>query len=86
MSTGEWLGFIAGVLTTSSFVPQVVRVFKLRSAHEISLFFNILFLIGIGVWLVYGIYLGLTPVVLWNSITIVLSMALLYAKLKYGRK
>lgn len=85
MPIGEWLGFIAGVLTTSSFVPQVIRVFKLRSAREISLSFTILFFVGIIVWLVYGICFRLMPVVLWNGITAVLILALLWAKLKYGR-
>lgn len=85
MNFGDWLGLIAGVLTTSSFVPQVVRVFKLRSAREISLFFNILFFIGIVIWEIYGIYFKLGPVILWNAITMVLILALLYAKLKYGR-
>jgi MtN3 and saliva related transmembrane protein len=83
--SAEWLGLIAGAIMTIGFLPQVIRVFKLKSAHEISLTFTILFLIGLGCWLAYGIFLRLTPVILWNSITIVLGAALLYAKLKYGR-
>lgn len=85
MLFGEWLGFFAGVLTTASFVPQVIRVLKLKSAREISLFFNILFLVGICVWLVYGIYFKLGPVIIWNAVTVILIVVLLYAKLKYGR-
>lgn len=85
MVFGDWLGFVAGLLTTASFLPQVIRVLKLRSAHEISLFFNILFLVGVFIWLGYGIYFGLMPVILWNAVTTVLILALLYAKLKYGR-
>jgi MtN3 and saliva related transmembrane protein len=81
----EWLGLIAGAIMTIGFLPQVIRVFKLKSAYEISLPFTISFLIGIGCWLAYGIFLRLTPIILWNSITIVLGIVLLYAKLKYGR-
>jgi MtN3 and saliva related transmembrane protein len=81
----EWFGFIAGGLITVSFLPQVIRVFKLKSAREISLIFTILTLIGIVCWLAYGIFLQLTPIILWNSITIILVVVLLYAKLKYGR-
>jgi MtN3 and saliva related transmembrane protein len=81
----EWLGLIAGAIGTIGFLPQIIRVFKLRSAHEISLLWSISFLIGLGCWLTYGIYLRLTPIILWNSITIVLALALIYAKLKYGR-
>lgn len=58
---------------------------KLKSAQEISLSFTLLLLSGIICWLIYGIYLSLPPVILWNAITLVLVSALLYAKLKYGR-
>lgn len=85
MLSAEWIGFIGGALVTSSLVPQLIRVFKLRSAHEISLLFTCLLLSGIILWLVYGIYFGLYPVILWNAISIVLAAILLYAKLKYGR-
>ena len=84
MPWAEWLGFIAGALISIGFFPQVIRVYKLKSAHEISLLFTISLLIGLIFWLVYGTYFGLTPVILWNSIAAVLAVALLYAKLKYG--
>jgi MtN3 and saliva related transmembrane protein len=81
----EWLGLIAGAITTIGFLPQVIRVFRLRSAHEISLPFTLMFLIGVSCWLVYGILLQLMPVVLWNAISAIFALALLFAKLKYGR-
>ncbi len=84
-SPGEVMGFAGGALCTLGFLPQVVRVFKLRSAREISLPFTWLFLAGVACWLAYGIYFGLPPVIIWNSITLVLAAALLYAKLRYGR-
>ena len=85
MPLAEWLGFIAGAVITLGFVPQVVSLYRLKSAREISLVFTILFLIGAILWLVYGISFGLVPLILWNSISLVLVSALLYAKLKYGR-
>lgn len=85
MDWKELLGFMGGVLTTGGFVPQVWRLFKLKSAHEISLPFSFFFVIGIAFWLFYGISLGLPSVILWNSITLVLGGGMLYAKLKYGR-
>ncbi len=85
MLSAESLGFVAGALVTCSLIPQLVRVFKLRSAHEISLLFTTLLLAGIIIWLAYGILLRLTPVILWNAASVVLVTLLLYAKLKYGR-
>ena len=85
MLLAESLGFVAGALVTCSIIPQLVRVFKLRSAHEISLLFTALLLLGIITWLAYGISFGLIPVILWNATGAVLVAMLLYAKLWYGR-
>ena len=85
MSLAESLGFVAGALVTCSHVPQVIRVFQLKSAREISMLFTTLLLLGLIIWLAYGISLRLTPVILWNAIGIIIVALLLYAKLKYGR-
>lgn len=85
MDFKELLGFIGGLLTTAGFVPQIWRLFKLKSAHEISLTFTSFFVIGIAFWLSYGILFGLPSVILWNAITLVLGSCMLYAKLKYDR-
>jgi len=81
----EALGLIGGALTTAGFIPQVVRVYRLRSAREISLPFTILFTMGISFWFGYGVLFQLPSVMFWNAITLVTGILLLYAKLKYGR-
>lgn len=81
----EYLGYIGGLFTTFCYIPQIIRVFRLKSAKEISLLFTTLLLIGVVIWLVYGIILSLTPIIVWNSIGIVIVTTLLCAKLKYGR-
>jgi len=81
----ELLGFIGGALTTGGFVPQVWRLFRLRSAQEISLPFTVLFLLGVAFWLSYGIAVGRLPIIMWNAITFALGCAMLYAKLRYGK-
>lgn len=85
MDPQEFLGFMGGLITTGGFVPQVLRLFKLKSAVEISLFFTVFFVIGISFWLAYGIVAGLPSVILWNSLMLVLGLSMLYAKLKYGK-
>ena len=81
----EYLGYIGGVLTTFCYIPQIIRVFKLKSAKEISLSFTLLLLAGIMVWLAYGILSSLGPIILWNLVALVIVGVLLYAKLKYGK-
>lgn len=85
MPLGDFFGFAGGAFITLSFFPQVYRVFKLKSAREISLLFTLLVLLGAFFWLAYGIYLKLPPVILWNSVTAVMVVVLLSGKLKYGR-
>jgi MtN3 and saliva related transmembrane protein len=51
----DLLGWFAGALVTLSLLPQIIRVFRLRSAREISLLFNTMLLSGILLWLGYGI-------------------------------
>ena len=85
MIYSEVFGLIGGALTTFGYVPQFVRILKLKSAREISYPFTLSFLAGAACWLTYGVILGLMPVILWNSAGIVFLSMLLYGKLKYGR-
>jgi MtN3 and saliva related transmembrane protein len=84
LSVGDILGLVAGAITTGSFLPQVLRVYRLKSAHEISLFFTILFLAGDLTWLGYGVYIRSFPIMLWNILGSGMALALLAGKLKYG--
>jgi MtN3 and saliva related transmembrane protein len=81
----EWIGFAAAFCTTAAFIPQLVRVVKLRSAREISLGTFLLFTVGVGLWLVYGLYVRSMPVIVSNVVTFFLSLSILVMKLKYDR-
>jgi MtN3 and saliva related transmembrane protein len=83
LPTTEWLGFAAGTLTTIAFVPQVVKIWKSKHAHDISLAMFAIFSSGVALWLVYGILIGSLPVILANGITLTLALAILLLKLKY---
>jgi MtN3 and saliva related transmembrane protein len=85
MGWTEILGFVGGALTTFSYVPQLWRLYKLRSAREISLLFTVLFLLGVSCWLCYGIVLRLPAVAVWNAASLVLASGMLYAKLRYSK-
>jgi MtN3 and saliva related transmembrane protein len=79
------IGFVAAFCTTFAFVPQLVRVLKLRSARDISLGTFLLFSVGVFLWLLYGIYSGSRPVIASNAVTLGLSLSILYLKLRYDR-
>ena len=71
-------------MTTSAFVPQVWRLYRLKSAREISLSFTLMFVVGVVFWLAYGISFGLLSIVVWNIITFFLGCSMLFAKIKFG--
>ena len=79
----EILGFIAAIITTASFVPQVYKTWKSKSVESLSLTMYIAFFIGIVLWLIYGIHLNSLPMILANSITSVLALLLIIFKLRY---
>jgi MtN3 and saliva related transmembrane protein len=82
----EALGFLAGLFITVGIIPQVWRLFQLKSAREISLSFTLLFLAGGLCWLIYGIAMDLLPLIIWNAISVLLMCLMLFAKIRYGKE
>ncbi len=83
MNHTELLGLIAGLFTTVAFVPQVVKIWKSRHAKDISLAMFAIFSTGVALWIVYGFIIGSLPVILSNSITFALALAILALKLYF---
>lgn len=78
------IGFVAGGLTTIAFVPQLVKTWRSRSAEDVSLGMLVIFCTGVVLWLVYGLLIGAWPVILANVVTLVLALAILLLKFRYG--
>jgi MtN3 and saliva related transmembrane protein len=84
MDTTNLIGLSAGFLTTIAFIPQVAKIWKSKSAKEVSLPTFIAFTIGVALWLAYGIARQEPPIIVWNAVTLVLAGAILAMKLKFG--
>ena len=80
----DMLGFFAGALTTIAFVPQVVRILRTRSAHDISWGMFSIFSAGVALWLWYGIRLESPPLIAANAVTLALALTILGLKWRYG--
>jgi MtN3 and saliva related transmembrane protein len=78
------IGFVAAMLTTVAFLPQVVKVWTTQSAKDVSLGMYLILTIGVALWLVYGIFIVSWPMIISNAITLVLASAVLGMKLKFG--
>jgi len=83
MTWFDLVGALAGVLTTVSFVPQVVKTWRSGSAEDLSLFMFALFSAGLLLWLVYGIALRSLPIILANGITLVLALGIVMLKIRH---
>lgn len=78
------IGSVAAVLTTASFIPQAWHSFKTRDVSGISLSMYSAFTLGVALWLLYGVLLQSWPLMIANSITLVLAAAILGMKLRFG--
>ena len=84
MEMTSLVGFAAGFLTTIAFIPQVVKIWRSKSADDVSLATFLAFTVGVGLWLAFGILQKEPPIILWNGVTLVLAGAILAMKLKFG--
>ena len=83
MNIIDLVGLAAGGLTTIAFVPQVLKIWRTRSTHDISIIMFLLFSTGVLLWLIYGIAIGSLPVILANAITLVLALIIVVLKFRY---
>jgi MtN3 and saliva related transmembrane protein len=86
LSYVDWIGLLAGTLTTVAFVPQVLKIWLTKSADDVSYLMFGIFSIGIVLWLAYGIALGALPIVVANIVTLVLSIMVIALKVRYSRR
>lgn len=84
MDTLDWIGSIAATLTTTAFIPQAWQVWRTRHTLDISLGMYAIFTSGVAMWLIYGLLLGSWPIIIANSITLLLAGAVLIMKIRFG--
>ena len=80
----ELIGIIAGLLTTVAFLPQAVKIWRSKSAKDVSLAMFVCFCAGIVLWVIYGFMLGALPVILANVVTLCIAATILVFKIRYG--
>ncbi len=84
MNITDYIGSAAAALTTTSFIPQAWKVWRTRHTADISLSMYAMFTLGVALWLSYGALIESWPVIVANSITLLLAGAVLVMKLKFG--
>ena len=84
MSTELLVSGVAATLTTAAFVPQALHILRHKETRAISLFMYVSFAAGVALWLLFGVIIDNWPIVISNAITLVLALAIVAMKLKYG--
>jgi MtN3 and saliva related transmembrane protein len=78
------IGSVAAFLTTVAVVPQVVKIWRSRSAKDISLSMYVVFTLGVAMWLVYGLLLGAVPIIVANCVTLLLAVLVIVMRLRWS--
>ncbi|MEJ2697307.1 MAG: SemiSWEET transporter [Candidatus Sulfobium sp.] len=84
MDTATIIGLAAGVFTTISFLPQVIKAWKSKSTRDISIGMYIVLGIGLLLWTIYGFAIESTPIIITNAVGLTLTLLVLLLKIKYG--
>ena len=78
------IGIFAACLTTTAFLPQVIKAHNSKHTKDLSLVMFVVLSAGLVLWLIYGLALRSVPVIAANSLTLLLVLYLIYLKIKYG--
>ena len=79
-----FIGTVAGTLTTAAYLPQVVKVWRSRSAGDISLQMYLLMVTGSALWLAYGLMLLDWPLIIANTVSLLFTAIILTFKIRHG--
>jgi len=74
---------IQGDLVIIAFLPQVIKIWRMKETRDISLWMYLIFTIGVSLWLGYGILIGDYPILIANGATLILALIILVAKIRY---
>lgn len=83
MAPIEILGLVAGTITSITFLPQVVKIWQTKSAKDLSIMMLLLLMLGVVLWLVYGLVVMSAAIIYTNSMVLGMSLIMLYFKLKF---
>ena len=84
-SSSDWLGYLAAALTTTAFLPQVIKTWRTQSADDLSLAWLTTFSSGVFCWMLFGVAVHSTPIILANGVTLALGVVLGFLKLRFRR-
>lgn len=87
MDTMNWeiFGLVAGAITVSGFLPQIIKGYKTKSLKDLSYLLSTLIGVGMFMWVIYGAVFGSLSIILANTVGVTLNLTLLIMKYKYSK-
>jgi MtN3 and saliva related transmembrane protein len=80
------LGLAAGLFTSISMLPQLIKTLKEKKAEDVSLKMLVSLMTGVALWLVYGILRDDLPIILTNALSLLLNTTMVVLRIKYKKK
>ena len=81
----EFFGYFAAILTTVAFLPQLIKTLKTKKAEDVSLITLVMFITGVGSWIIYGYKISSLPILIANIVTFILNLFILISKVIYSK-
>ena len=78
-------GYFAAILTTAAFLPQLIKTLKTKKADDVALTTLVMFIIGVLSWIIYGYKISSMPILIANSITLLLNSSILISKIYFSK-
>lgn len=86
MDITQIIGIVAGILTATSLIPQLVKIIKEKKADDVSPMMLIILLAGLGLWATYGFMIEDWPIIITNCFSFLLNTAVLFCRYKYSKE
>ena len=86
MTSADRLGYAAGTLTAFTFLPQVLKTWREKSAKDISLYMFVIAFLNEIMWLVYGVMIHNWVIIGTNAVMLVMSGIMIALKFKYNHQ
>lgn len=83
MTNIQILGLVAGTITSITFLPQVIKIWQTKSAKDLSMAMLLLLMLGVILWLAYGLFVMDAAIIYTNSMVLAMSLIMLYFKLRF---
>ena len=84
MNTTQWIGIAAGVLTSISMLPQLIKIIKEKKAEDVSIIMLLVLMSGLALWAVYGFMREDWPIIITNLFSFSLNCVVLFFRIRYS--